>query len=879
MKIYLKIFKDCNIGNCKTELILLTTNKIKVSELKQIIFQKYGIEKSMQRLSTKLYNKQFIIMSEEFPLFFFKIREKSIILVEILENKKIKEDILKKIKQREGKSKYLKHLNIFKKRPNMDIIQESSIEDIDDTKDPVTKNNSLNDSHNLENYSVENINNKNEINNNNDINNNKEFNKNIEKRFVNCIIHNKIKELNEIIIHYNEYIDINKPIGNKKKYSAIHYASKYEYYEMMEDLINKYYANVNLVSLDGWSPLHISAFKGNIKIISLLLNCKKTNYNLLLPKIGTALHCACKNNNFKTVALLLYKCNPNIKNENGLLPIDLTKDINIKKLINKSLNIFADTENIDNDIYINRKIKNDGGISDCLTKAQLIEFKFLKNLSFIPPHPPRYIGYAYKKGRRLSHYNLRYIEINAVKNFFTRFFSKDDYPIKPKEVLSLRNVVNCQKKKTSEEGKYYMEIIFNDITHIYRFDSLKAADTWVEEINKCINYSKFWIKLEKKYHDVQAFLCSLKQDVYEIDYLTGDVKKVESGQIKKESKKNLSSINQNNSQYIKSIVGNEQNLKILNKSLINNSNIGITSFEILDIIWTGYYGKVYKVKLKLTGEILSMRVLNKNLLIKNNILKNVIDNCNILETIVSPFIINLHLVFETSDNLYLFYDFFPGGDLCFHNIHTLFDENEAKFYIAEIILAIEYLHKMDMVYQNFNFDNILIGNDNHIKLNEYGLTQEGNFDINHSAFRGIGKFSDIYGIGTILYEMICGSPPFYFSNFKNIKNKENEIIFHKYFSDELKDLLSKLLCKNLSRRIGVFSKEELKSHPWFNNLDWDKLSRKAINPPLNLALMKKEIEGNNNNINIKNKKSNIQCSSQNTFSTFTFIRPKDINII
>ena len=284
MKIYLKIFKDKNFGNCKTELILITTNKIKVSDLKQIIFQKFGIEKSTQRLTTKLFNEQFIIMADEFPLLFFKIKEKSIIYVEILEKKIINDNVLQKVKQREVKSKYLRRLNIFKKRPNMDIIKESTIEDMDDSEH---KSNSLFNPNSINiNIIIEN-----------------DFKKTIEERLFNVIINNKIDEFNEIMRHYNEFIDINKPIGNLKKYSAIHYVSKYEYSEMMEVLMNKYNADVNLVSFDGWSPLHISAYKGNLKIINTLIEFRKTNFDLVLPKLGTALHCACKNNNFKTVAL------------------------------------------------------------------------------------------------------------------------------------------------------------------------------------------------------------------------------------------------------------------------------------------------------------------------------------------------------------------------------------------------------------------------------------------------------------------------------------------------------------------------------------------------------------------------------------------------
>ena len=882
MKIYLKIFKDKNFGNYKTEIILITTNKIKVSDLKQIIFQKFGIEKSMQRLITKLYNKKLAILADEFPLFCFKIKEKSIIFVEILEKmEKNKEDIFLKVKQREVKSKYLRHLNIFRNRPNMDIIQESSIEDMDDSQFRRFT---------LINQTTLNINNIEEENNINNYDNNKDFNKTREKRFINSLINNNLDEFKDIIKHYNEFIDINKPIGKNKKYSIIHYVSKFDNSSMMEELINKYNADVNLVSLDGWAPLHISAYKGNLKMINILINYKKTNFDLILPKIGTALHCACINNNFKVVALLLHKCNPNIKNDDGLLPIDLTIDINIKKLISKTLNIFCDFEDNINDVSINRKIKSDGGIGERLTKSQLLEFQFLKDLSFIPPNPARFTGYVYKKGKRFSHYNLRYIEINAVKDLFLRFFTKDDYPGKPKEVLSLRKIIHCRKKKTSEEGKYYMEIIFKDSTHIYRFDSLKTCNTWIEEINKSIEYIKFWIKYEQKYSDIQAFLCTIKQDLYEIDYITGEVKTLE---IKKESNKKLKPIiidnkeqNKNNKNKNK-----DKNLLILENSLLNNSSVDINSFDILETIFKGNFGIIYKVKFKLTGEIFSMKALNKKNIIKNNKLKFVMDECNIFTQFVSPFVLTLYYTFQTYKYIYLIYDYCPGGDLNFHILHELFEEDEAKFYIAEIILAIEYLHKIDMIFENFNFENILISDDNHIKLGdfecyklgnnynydlEFSDNRENNKNTNNKIKRGKGKSSDMYGIGAMLYEMICGSAPFYSSNFKsNIKNKENELIFHDYFSGELKDLLSKLLNKDPNKRIGLSSKVELKNHPWFKDIDWDKLSRKGINPPLNLVKMKKEIEENYNYITNEEKEENI---IDNNTDVDENILPKEIKL-
>jgi serine/threonine protein kinase len=904
MRIYLKIFKDINFGNYKTDIILITTNKIKVSDLKRIIFQRYGTEKDIQRLIIKIGDKKFVTMTDEFPLFFFKIKEKSTIYVEILEkSKKNEDDILKKVKDRENKSKYLKRLNIFQKRPNLDIIKESTIEDMDD---PEIKSSSMttNVSNNIIKIDEEDYNSKDSIENKNN------YNKIIKERFVNSILNNKLEEFREIIKIYSDFIDINEPIGKSKKYSPVHYASIYEYCEMMDDLINKYNADVNVISADGWSPLHLCAYKGNLKIAMILLNYKKTNIDLYIPKLGTALHCACKQNNFKMAALLLHRCNPSIKNDNDFFPIDLTIDINIKKLINKTLNIFSDFEENIMDISINKKIKSD--ISDHVTESQLKQFKFLRTLSYIPPQPARFTGYVYKKGKMFSHYNLRYIEINAVKNLFLRFLSKDDYPTKPKEAVFLRDIVKCRKKKTSEEGKYYIEVVFSKNTHLYRFDSLKACDIWLDEFNKSIDYTKFWINLEKKYFEVQPYLSSLKQDIYEIDYISGEVRKLEINQ-NKNSAKNKILLNSNstkNNNLNKSIIKKEDNTKnMINNSLLNNSYINFNSFDVMSILCLGNFGEVVKAKLKSNEEIYLMKIINKDFLMKNNQLKNVINEYNTLKELVSPFIISLHYSFQTSDKLYFVFDYCQGGDLNFHLMHYLFEEDEAKFYIAEIILAIEYLHKNDMVFKNLNPENIFISDDGHIKLADLGLMKEGNNDGNfndsinkannvnncpENVKRGTGKSSDIFGIGAILYEMICGSPPFYANCKSNIKNKENHLLFHDYFSDELKDLLSKLLFKDPTKRIGLLNKMELKNHPWFKDIEWDKLSRKGINPPLNLVSMKKDIENtnyinneeielylkNNNEIDlITNEISKEEKISDNVKKSFAFNRKDNNDII
>ena len=237
-------------------------------------------------------------------------------------------------------------------------------------------------------------------------------------------------------------------------------------------------------------------------------------------------------------------------------------------------------------------------------------------------------------------------------------------------------------------------------------------------------------------------------------------------------------------------------------------------------------------------------------------------------------------------------DYCPGGDMNFHIIQNLFEEDEARFYIAELILGIEHLHELDIIYRDLKPENILINEDNHIKLADFGLAKEGVNDVQNSKSfvgspaylspemlmrKGVGKSADIYGIGAVLYEMICGTPPFFSNNIKILyKNiSQSKLMLHDYFSDELKDLLSQLLCKDPNKRIGVNNKNELKNHEWFKDIDWNKLSKKQIEPPLNLVEMKNRLDHKDNTelkINFEDKDYNDDNRGFKRVSKFTFIR-------
>mgnify|MGYP004445108383 CR=1 FL=1 len=182
------------------------------------------------------------------------------------------------------------------------------------------------------------------------------------------------------------------------------------------------------------------------------------------------------------------------------------------------------------------------------------------------------------------------------------------------------------------------------------------------------------------------------------------------------------------------------------------------------------------------------------------------------------------------------------------------EEDEAKFYIAELIIAIEYLHKKDIIYRDLKPENILIDDEGHVKLTDFGLAKENvTTNIPSKTFcgspqylspemlsmEGTTKASDIYGLGTILYELISGNPPFYAQDINEMYQNitENKLMFQQFCSDELKDLLTKMLNKNPKNRITI---EEMKNHDFFKDINWNDLANKKIKPPIDMINLREE---------------------------------------
>lgn len=202
-------------------------------------------------------------------------------------------------------------------------------------------------------------------------------------------------------------------------------------------------------------------------------------------------------------------------------------------------------------------------------------------------------------------------------------------------------------------------------------------------------------------------------------------------------------------------------------------------FMPISILGKGSFGEVYLVE-KNFKDLYAMKVLSKKKIMGNNYIKYAMTERNVLSYTHHPFIVKLNYAFQTKNKLFLILDYCPGGDMGkLLNRKRKLEESVAKIYIAEIVLAIQYLHRREIIFRDLKPDNIVIDSEGHCCLTDFGLSKEGiddNFSANSFcgslaylapemlARKGHGKSVDWYLLGVLLYEMLVGKTPYYSMN-------------------------------------------------------------------------------------------------------------------
>ncbi|CAG9324763.1 unnamed protein product [Blepharisma stoltei] len=287
------------------------------------------------------------------------------------------------------------------------------------------------------------------------------------------------------------------------------------------------------------------------------------------------------------------------------------------------------------------------------------------------------------------------------------------------------------------------------------------------------------------------------------------------------------------------------------KLVLPPSKVGPHDFRGLMQLGKGSFGEVYLVEKKDTQEVFALKVLKKEKVFGSNLVRYAFTERNILLKLSHPFIVKLNYSFQTPEKLVLVMDFCPGGDLGMYlSREKRFNEDKAKFYITEILLALEELHKHEILFRDLKPGNVVLDKDGHARLTDFGLSKEGVSDgqLNRSFCGSIAYLApemlrraghtrsvDWYLLGVLLYEMMVGSPPYYSHNREELFNniQRGKLRFPKNLSENAKSLIKQLLNRDPSKRLGASKRDadEIKEHPFFENIDWNAFLNKTVTAP------------------------------------------------
>uniref|UniRef100_A0A4W3I6S2 non-specific serine/threonine protein kinase n=1 Tax=Callorhinchus milii TaxID=7868 RepID=A0A4W3I6S2_CALMI len=286
-----------------------------------------------------------------------------------------------------------------------------------------------------------------------------------------------------------------------------------------------------------------------------------------------------------------------------------------------------------------------------------------------------------------------------------------------------------------------------------------------------------------------------------------------------------------------------------------------SQFELLKVLGQGSFGKVFLVR-KIhgidAGQLYAMKVLKKATLKVRDRVRTKTER-DILVEVDHPFIVKLHYAFQTEGKLYLLLDFLRGGDLFTRlsketSMEVMFTEEDVKYYLAELALALDHLHSLGIIYRDLKPENILLDEDGHIKLTDFGLCKEST-DHEKKAYsfcgtveymapevvnrRGHSHSADWWSFGVLMFEMLTGSLPFQGKDRKETMTMivKAKLGMPQFLSPDSQSLLRMLFKRNPGNRLGAGPDgvEEIKRHPFFSTIDWNKLCRREIHPPFKPA--------------------------------------------
>ncbi|XP_034414609.1 3-phosphoinositide-dependent protein kinase 1 [Cyclopterus lumpus] len=269
-------------------------------------------------------------------------------------------------------------------------------------------------------------------------------------------------------------------------------------------------------------------------------------------------------------------------------------------------------------------------------------------------------------------------------------------------------------------------------------------------------------------------------------------------------------------------------------------------FRFGKILGEGSFSTVVLAREQLTGKEYAIKILEKRHIVKANKAQYVKRERDLMSNLEHPFFVKLYFTFQDDEKLYFGLSYAKNGELLKY-IRKIgsFDETCTRFYSAEIVCALEYLHNKGIIHRDLKPENILLSEDMHIQITDFGTAKQLSSDSKQAranSFVGTAQYvspellteksacksSDLWALGCITYQLVAGLPPFRAGNeyliFQKIIKLEYE--FPEKFFPKAKDLVKQLLSLDPSKRIGceeMGGYDPLRQHPFFDTISWSDL--------------------------------------------------------
>jgi len=291
-------------------------------------------------------------------------------------------------------------------------------------------------------------------------------------------------------------------------------------------------------------------------------------------------------------------------------------------------------------------------------------------------------------------------------------------------------------------------------------------------------------------------------------------------------------------------------------------------FEPLRCLGKGTFGTVLLVKQATTGRLFAQKQFKKaSLTVHKRLVEQTKTERSILESVNRhPFVVKLFYAFQDHEKLYLILEYAQGGELFTHLAQErMFTEDVASFYMAETVLALEHLHRnLGVVYRDLKPENCLLDSEGHLLLTDFGLSKVA-VDENDKCASVLGTVEymapevvqghkygmavDWWSFGALGFDLLTGSPPFPGQNHAKIQENivKKKLVMPYFLGPDAKDLLTRLLRKEPNKRLGSNMPKDLltiKKHRFFRKIDWKKLAKREVEPPIQPLITDPELAEN-----------------------------------